>query len=81
MISMPYGIIEHGQQWCGNRLLPEGNKPLHEPLLANPQWRLKAIILDMSLTHWYQVRHICVVDLTIIGSDNGLSPGQRQAII
>ena len=25
--------------------------------------------------------HICVVDLTIIGSDNGLSPGRRQAII
>ena len=25
--------------------------------------------------------HICVGNLTIIGSDNGLSPGQRQAII
>ena len=25
--------------------------------------------------------HICVSKLTIIGSDNGLSPGQRQAII
>ena len=25
--------------------------------------------------------HICVCNLTIIGSDNGLSPGQRQAII
>ena len=25
--------------------------------------------------------HICVSDLTIIGSDNGLSPGRRQAII
>ena len=25
--------------------------------------------------------HICVGKLTIIGSDNGLSPGQRQAII
>ena len=24
--------------------------------------------------------HICVVNLTIIGSDNGLSPGRRQAI-
>ena len=27
------------------------------------------------------MRHICVSELTIIGSDNGLSPGQRQAII
>ena len=25
--------------------------------------------------------HICVSKLTIIGSDNGLTPGQRQAII
>ena len=25
--------------------------------------------------------HICVGNLTIIGSDNGLSPGRRQAII
>ena len=33
------------------------------------------------LTHWGRVTHICVVDLTIIGSDNGLSPGRRQAII
>ena len=33
------------------------------------------------LTHWGRVTHICVSDLTIIGSDNGLSPGRRQAII
>ena len=31
------------------------------------------------LTHW--VTHLCVSNQTIIGSDNGLSPGQRQAII
>ena len=34
-----------------------------------------------SLTHWGRVTHICVNKLTIIGSDNGLSPGRRQAII
>ena len=33
------------------------------------------------LTHWGRVTHICVSDLTSIGSDNGLSPGRRQAII
>ena len=33
------------------------------------------------LTHWDRVTHICVGNLTIIGSDNGLSPGRRQAII
>ena len=33
------------------------------------------------LTYWGRVTHICVSKLTIIGSDNGLSPGRRQAII
>ena len=33
------------------------------------------------LTHWSRVTHICVSKLTIAGSDNGLSPGRRQAII
>ena len=32
------------------------------------------------LTHWDRVTHICVSKRTIIGSDNGLSPGRRQAI-
>ena len=32
------------------------------------------------LTHWGRVTHTCVGNLTIIGSDNGLSPGRRQAI-
>ena len=35
----------------------------------------------LGLTHWGRVTHICVGNLTIIGSDNGLSPGRRQAII
>ena len=34
-----------------------------------------------GLTHWGRMTHICVSNLTIIGSDNGLSPGRRQAII
>ena len=33
------------------------------------------------LTHSGRVMHICVSKLTIVGSDNGLSPGRRQAII
>ena len=33
------------------------------------------------LTHWGGVMHICISKLTIIGSDNGLLPGQYQAII
>ena len=38
-------------------------------------------LYNISLTHWGRVTHICVSDLTSIGSDNGLSPGRRQAII
>ena len=38
-------------------------------------------VVFYSLTHWGRVTHICVVKMTIIGSDNGLSPGRRQAII
>ena len=34
-----------------------------------------------TLTFWGGVTHICVSKLTIIDSDNGLSPGRRQAII
>ena len=34
-----------------------------------------------KLTHWGRMTHICVSKLTVIGSDNGLSPGRRQAII
>ena len=37
--------------------------------------------LPISLTNWGRVTHICVSELNIIGSDNGLSPGRRQAII
>ena len=36
---------------------------------------------DFGLTHWGRVTHVCVSKPTTIGSDNGLSPGRRQAII
>ena len=35
----------------------------------------------LVLTHWGRMAHICFGKLTIIGSDNGLSPVRRQAII
>ena len=46
------------------------DKPLHIVLMH-----------ECDLTYWSRVTHICVSKLTIIGSDNGLSPGRRQAII
>ena len=43
--------------------------------------RMCVSLIQSVLTHWGRVTHICVSKLTIIGSDNGLSPGRRQAII
>ena len=37
--------------------------------------------INMMVNHWGRVTHICVSKLTIIGSDNGLPPDRRQAII
>ena len=39
------------------------------------------LISEQPLTYWGRVTYICVSKLTIIGSDNGWSPGRRQAII
>ena len=37
--------------------------------------------IPRHLSHWGRVTHICISKLTIIGSDNGLTPGWRHAII
>ena len=37
--------------------------------------------LSLLSTHWGWVMHVCISKLTIIGSDNGLLPCWRQAII
>ena len=42
---------------------------------------LRCVYISLSLTHWGRATHICVSKLTSIASDNGLSPGRRQAII
>ena len=44
------------------------------------KWHKKVFPLH-DLTHWGRVTHICVSQLTIIASDNGLSTGRCQAII
>ena len=59
-------------------------------ILSQPQYVEHTMWADVTrsfghypaqLTHWGRVRHICISKLTIIGSDNGLSPGRHQAII
>ena len=39
------------------------------------------LIFNDCFTHWSRMTHICVSKLTIIGSDNGLSPIRRRTII
>ena len=50
-------------------------------LMGRVREKEEAIWTTTVLTHWGRVTHICLNKVTIIGSDNGLSPGQRQAII
>ena len=47
-------------------------------------WTLPGLLFqrgDLQWARWVWVTHISVGNVTIIGSDNGLSPGWRQAII
>ena len=60
------------------------NKHSSYRLFKTPRCRYDVIIMGIGhhwLTHWGRATHICVGKLTTIGSDNGLSPGRRQAII
>ena len=50
-------------------------------LVEHPLTNQKPSVINSMLTHWRRVTHICVGNLTIIGPDDGLSPGRRQAII
>ena len=43
--------------------------------------RCKVTMMINILTHWGRVTHLGVSRLTIIGSDNGLPPDRRQAIV
>ena len=62
------------------------SKPISKPILKPRTNDLKQVIYVsyisvVRLNHWGRVTQICVSKLTTIGSDNGLSPGRRQAII
>ena len=56
----------------------KGSLPTHVERLYNC---ISIIPIIGQGCHWGRVTHICVSKLTIIGSDNGLSPGRRQAVI
>ena len=48
--------------------------------MSSAKWRPRGLGVNV-LTHWGRVTQICVSELIIIGSNNGLSPGRRHAII
>ena len=55
-------------------------------IIMMPFWYIAEVLVGddtffIQLIHWGRVTHICVSKLTIIGPDNGLSPGRRQAIV
>ena len=60
---------------CNSVILGKGITHVHVVKILTRTWS------DCKLTHWGRVTHICVSKLTIIGPDNGLSPGRRKAII
>ena len=66
-------------------MFPKQNKSRfdrqHTIHISNVQTLKRILDRALQLTHWGRVTHICVRKLTIIATDNGLSPGRRQAII
>ena len=89
-------ICSHGREWrvCPVRSITWSlmacwsNQSRHHPPRALAKLSWKSLFFfnfgdatEISLTHWGRVTHICVGKLIIIGSDNGLSPDRRQAII
>ena len=49
-------------------------------LITHPCPHISGGLAEWLLPHRGRVTHICVGNLTNIGSENGLSPGRRQAI-
>ena len=55
--------------------------PIRSMLCARVCFMSDCFVYFLSLTHWGRVTHICVSKQTVVGSDYGLSPARRQAII
>ena len=68
----------HHGSWGSLKFVPSSWFDAVRGLDQNRVWLRKG---NKPITHWGRVTHICVSKLVIVGSDNGLSPGRRQAII
>ena len=78
--------ISYKQIWCQAWSLHKDVPVISMPLKAHKNQihiglSTCKIISILLVTHWGQVTHICASKITIISSDNGLSPGWHQAII
>ena len=69
------------QMWLLNNGIHINMYPIVRQCMVCKQCSGKLYMKQITLTHWGRVTHICVSKLTIIGSDNGLAPSRRQAII
>ena len=67
--------------WCLVSHPTESRNATGLGLCSSPCLSVSVLPMLTFLTHWGRVTHICVNELTVIVSDNGLSPGRRQAII
>ena len=79
--SMIYGINFHIMVWQRYTIYRIHLFSLWYRIHLFSLWIRHVRWLSLKLTHWGRVTHICVSELTTIGSDNGLSPDRRQAII
>ena len=70
-----------GAKWVPGGEFIEYTKMSENPINVSHKKLFSANIITIDLIHWGRVTHICVGKIIIIGSDNGLSPDRRQAII
>ena len=76
-----HSLLVKQSPWHSERhdgLVDKEEMVLYEP--ATKQNKPGLCNASQGLTYWGRVTHICVGKLTIIDSDNGLSPDRRQAI-
>ena len=91
----PDNIVQCGATLTGQQTAPFSQKTSHiSPMRVSYKGKIWGVFVQsrsalsspfvtrlLYLTHWGRATHICVGKLTTIGSDNGLLPGRRQAII
>ena len=79
--STSWFTVQRKSQWCGKCFHVITSSWGFSLRLNHSSQVILGIWPSLSLIHWGRVMHICLSKLTIIGSDNGLSPCEHQAIL